>query len=408
MPAISIGAAHWDENARRWDLTLLTSDGTTQTLRAAVLVCATGHFSLPLEADFPGAEDFAGEMFHTARWPADAQLKGKRVGVIGTGASAMQLVPTIADEVAALTIFQRTAQWARPVAEYRRSVDPSAQLLFTTVPYYARWYRFTEFWRYGDGLLRTLRKDPDWTDPQRSLNRSNDRHRREMTDYLRAQLASRPELIEKCLPGYPPFGKRILLDNGWFEALCRPQVALVTEAIERIEANGVRTADGALHPLDVLVLATGFRISHLAAQVDIRGRGGVRLAEDWADENPTAYLGITVPRFPNLFVMYGPNTNMGHGGSVMWLAETQARYLCACLVAMAERGVAAIECPEALRSAYTQQIDDLHAQLVWTHPGMTTYYRNRHGKVRSPMPFRLVDYWMRTRSAGLDDFLLTR
>ena len=379
-----------------------------QTLRTAVLVCATGHFSEPLEVAFPGAAEFGGEMFHTARWPADARLEGKRVGVIGTGASAMQAVPTIADDAAALTIFQRTAQWARPVPEYRQSVDAAARLLFTAVPYYARWYRFTEFWRYGDGLLRTLRKDPEWSEPQRSLNRSNERHRREMTDYIRAQLAARPELIERCLPSYPPFGKRILIDNGWFETLCRPHVSLVTGAIERIEREGVRTADGTLHALDALVLATGFKISHLAAQVNIVGRGGMRLADDWADENPSAYLGISVPRFPNLFIMYGPNTNMGHGGSVMWLAETQARYICACLVAMAERGVAAIECPEALRADYTREIDELHAQLVWTHPGMTTYYRNRHGKVRSPMPFRLVDYWTRTRSARLDDFLLTQ
>lgn len=401
----TLRAARWEEAARRWVLTLRSSDGTEQTLRAAVLVCATGHFSEPLEARLPGAEEFAGETFHTARWPAQADLAGRRVGVIGTGASAMQLVPTIADDVAALTVFQRTAQWARPVAEYRQSVDPAARLLFASVPYYARWYRFTEFWRYGDGLLRTLRKDPDWTDPQRSLNRTNDRHRREMTDYIRAQLASRPELIERCVPGYPPFGKRILLDNGWFETLCRAHVELVVDAIERIEAGGVRTIDGRLHALDVLVLATGFRISHLAAQVDIRGRGGMRLADDWGDENPSAYLGITVPRFPNLFVMYGPNTNMGHGGSVMWLAETQARYICGCLVQMAEREVAAIECREELRTAYTREIDELHAQLVWTHPGMTTYYRNQHGKVRSPMPFRLVDYWARTREAGLGDFV---
>jgi len=403
----TLRAARWDESARRWVLTVQGADGATQTLRCAVLVCATGHFSEPLDVQFPGAADFAGETFHTARWPAEARLSGKRVGVIGTGASAMQAVPTIADDAAALTIFQRTAQWARPVAEYRLAMDPAARVLFAAVPYYARWYRFTEFWRYGDGLLRTLRKDPEWTEPQRSLNRTNDRHRREMTDYIRAQLAARPELVERCVPSYPPFGKRILIDNGWFETLCRPHVALVTEAIERIEPQGVRSADGRLHALDVLVHATGFRTSHLAAQVDIVGRDGMRLADDWADENPSAYLGISVPRFPNLFIMYGPNTNMGHGGSVMWLAETQAHYICACLVAMAERGVAAVECPEALRTAYTREIDELHAQLVWTHPGMTTYYRNRHGKVRSPMPFRLVDYWARTRGAGLDDFLLT-
>jgi len=400
----TLAAARWDGAVRRWALTARSADGSEQTLHAAVLVCATGHFSEPLEANFPGAENFSGESFHTARWPAQADLAGKRVGVIGTGASSMQVVPTIAGEVARLTIFQRTAQWARPVPEYRQQVDPAARLLFSAVPYYARWYRFTEFWRYGDGLLRTLRKDPEWTDPQRSLNRTNDRHRREMTDYIRQQLASRPELIERCVPNYPPFGKRILIDNGWFETLCRPNVELVTAAIERIEADGVRTADGVLHALDVLVLATGFRIASLPQQVDIRGRGGARLADDWADENPSAYLGITVPRFPNLFVMYGPNTNMGHGGSVMWLAETQARYICGCLVAMAERGVAAIEVREEQRTEYTREIDELHAQLVWTHPGMTTYYRNRHGKVRSPMPFRLVDYWARTREASLDDF----
>ncbi|MDX1375614.1 MAG: NAD(P)/FAD-dependent oxidoreductase [Burkholderiales bacterium] len=404
----TLTAARWDEAARRWRLGVRSADGAEHALSAAVLVCATGHFSEPHEAPFPGAADFAGEMFHTARWPANARLEGRRVGVIGTGASAMQAVPTIAGKVAALTIFQRTAQWARPVAEYRQSVDPAARLLFSTVPYYARWYRFTEFWRYGDGLLRTLRKDPAWTDPQRSLNRTNDRHRAEMTEYIRAQLARRPELVERCVPSYPPFGKRILIDNGWFETLCRPHVALVTDAIERIERDGVRTADGRRHALDVLVLATGFRIANLPEQVDIHGRGGARLADDWADDNPSAYLGITVPGFPNLFVMYGPNTNMGHGGSVMWLAETQSRYICGCLVAMAERGVAALEAREERRAAYTREIDDLHAQLVWTHPGMTTYYRNRHGKVRSPMPFRLVDYWTRTRRPRLDDFLLTR
>ena len=238
------------------------------------------------------------------------------------------------------------------------------------MPYYARWYRFTEFWRYGDGLLRTLRKDPEWTDPQRSLNRTNDRHRREMTDYIRAQLAGRPQLIERCVPSYPPFGKRILIDNGWFATLCRPHVALVTESIERIEARRrahrrrrrcTRSTCSCWRPAST--------ISDLAAQVDIRGRGGVRLAEDWADENPTAYLGITVPRFPNLFVMYGPNTNMGHGGSVMWLAETQARYICGCLVGDGRARPAVIECREERRTAYTREIDELHAQLVWTHPG---------------------------------------
>ena len=400
-------SARWDGRACRWDLTVRTPEGTEVLLRARVFVSATGHFNQPLDVPFEGAGSFEGELFHTARWPDAVSLEGKRVGVIGTGASSMQVVPTVVDDVERLTIFQRSAQWARPIPEYNLPVAPASRWLFERVPYYAEWYRFTQFWRYGDGLLRFLRKDPDWTDPARSLNRTNDRHRNEMTEYIHEQLVRRPELIPHCVPGYPPFGKRILIDNGWFATLCRPHVSLVTDTIDRIEPRGVRTDDGSLHELDVLVMATGFTITNLAARIDIRGRDGVTLAEDWADEDPSAYLGMTVPGFPNFFVMYGPNTNMGHGGSGIFLAETQTRYITGCLVAMAERDVAAVECPEHLRTAYTERIDALHEDLVWTHPGMSTYYRNQNGKVRSPMPFRLVDYWALTRDPDLEELHVT-
>ena len=264
---------------------------------------------------FDGQDDFDGEILHTARWPQDVDLAGRRVAVIGTGASSMQLVPTIADEVAALRVFQRSPQWVRPIPEYGRPVDPAAQWLFENLPHYAKWYRFGEFWRYGDGLLRHLRIDPEWEHPERSLNRTNDKHRREMTEYICAELADRPDLVEHCVPSYPPFGKRILLDNGWFSTLCRDHVELVTSSIERIESRGIRTADGRMHEADVIVLATGFTITDLVGKIEVSGRAGRRLADDWADDDPTAYLGMAVPGFPNFFAMYGPNTNMGHGGS---------------------------------------------------------------------------------------------
>ena len=262
-------------------------------------------------------------------------------------------------------------------------------------------------WRYGDGLLRFLRRDPEWAHPERAMNRVNDRHRAEMVEHLEASLVSRPDLIDKCLPDYPPFGKRILIDNGWFTTLCRPHVQLVTDPIERVEPDAIVTRDGERHPVDVIVLATGFDVTTLAATIDVRGRGGVTLADDWADANPTALYGITVPRFPNLFVMCGPNTNKGHGGSGIWLAETQARYITDRLVEMTADGIAAIDCKAERRAAYTAEIDTLHAELIWAHPGVSTYYRNANGQVRSPMPFRLVDYWQRTRCATLDDFHVT-
>ena len=404
----TLTAARWDERSRRWILFIRSNDGTERRMSARVLVCATGHFNQPVRPEFVGMESFAGEVFHTARWPDGVDLGGKRVGVIGTGASSMQVVPTIADRVSQLTIFQRTAQWARPTPEYNQQVDPATRWLFENLPYYARWYRFGQYWRYADGLLRFLRKDPQWPHPERSLNRVNDRHRREMTEYIHNQLATRPDLIDKCVPSYPPFGKRILIDNGWFETLCRPGVTLETGIISAFEAAGVRMTDGTLHELDAVILATGFRIASIADLIDIEGRGGMTLSQDWAGDDPSAYLGMTVPRFPNLFVLYGPNTNLGHGGSGIFLAETQTRYVTGCLVEMAEQGIETIECREDRRTDYTAEIDALHEELIWTHPGMSTYYRNAKGKVRSPMPFRLVDYWQRTHAPDLADFHVTR
>lgn len=401
----TVTGARWDEHQHQWSITTTTASGQQQ-LEAQVFVVATGHFDEPAPVNIAGLDEFEGDVLHTARWPDDASLADKRVAVIGTGASSMQLVPTIAEEVAHLTVFQRTPQWVRPVDEYDQEVNPAAQWLFENLPWYARWYRFGLFWRYGDGLLRFLRKDPEWPHPERSLNRTNDRHRQEMTDFIEAELADHQHLIDDCLPTYPPFAKRILIDNGWFSTLRRDHVDLVAADIDRCTANGIVTVDGRTTPVDTIVLATGFTITNLAARLDIVGRHG-SLADDWADDNPTAWLGMTVPGFPNLFVMYGPNTNVGHGGSGMWLAENQSRYIASCLVALAESGESALDVKTERRTTYTEEIDALHDELVWTHPGLTTYYRTSQGRVRSPMPFRLVDYWERTHEVDLGDFNLT-
>ncbi len=398
--------AQWREADKRWAVSLRTAGGNSQ-LHAKVLVAATGHFERPALPSLEGAEAFAGPLFHTACWPDDIALDGKRVAIVGTGASSMQIAPTIADQVASLAIYQRSPQWVRPVPEYSLPVRSGTKWLLEHVPYYATWNRFTLFWRYGDGLLRFLRKDPDWTQPERSLNRVNDRHRQEMADYIRSELAQRPELVDACLPGYPPYGKRILLDKGWFKTLCKPGVELVTAPIDHLDAAGVVTTDGKHRAADVVILATGFVVTDLAARLGIVGRGGRTLAEDWANDNPTAYLGMTVPGFPNFFCMYGPNTNMGHGGSVIFLAECQSRYISGCIVEMVERGVAALECRPEARDAWVRRVDEAHRELVWTHPGMSTYYRNRAGRVVSPSPFRLVDTWMTTHRPDFADFKMT-
>lgn len=399
-------SSRWDETTKRWISTLETPDGP-QEVSSAILVSAIGQLNDPSMAHFKGAENFAGEIFHSARWPEGLDLKGKRVAVIGTGATAMQLVPNIADEVASVTVYQRTAQWSRPVAGYSDRISDGSQWLLAHVPYYAEWYRFNMFWRYGDGLLPFLRKDPNWPYPDRAVNAGNDRHREELTNFILSELEGRPDLIAKCMPTYPPYGKRILLDNNWFRTLRKPNVELVTENIDHITRDGIVSADGKLHPADVIVVSTGFKVSEMAAKLHITGRDGKSLADAWANDNPTAYLGLTVPDFPNLFVMLGPNTGPAHGGSVIFQAECQSRYISACLVQMIERDIAAIDVHAEAKDAYVREVDAEHEQMIWTHPGMSTYYRNKSGRVFSAMPWRFVDYWAMTHDPDLQQYRLT-
>lgn len=396
-------SARWDEAKKRWIATLSTPAGDEQ-VETAVLVSAIGQLNDPSMAKFEGAENFGGDLFHSALWPKGYSVKGKRVAVIGTGATAMQLVPSIADEVASVTVYQRTAQWSRPVAGYSDLITEGAQWLLAHVPFYAEWYRFNMFWRYGDGLLPFLRKDPDWPHPARAVNKGNDRHREELTNFILSELEGRPDLIAKCVPTYPPYGKRILLDNNWFKTLRKPNVELVTEKIDHVARDGIITSDGTLHPADVIVVSTGFKVTEMAARLDITGIEGRNLREAWAGDNPTAYLGITVPGFPNFFNMLGPNTGPAHGGSVIFQAECQSRYISAALVDMIEQDIAAIDVNADALESYVRKVDDEHEQMIWTHPGMTTYYRNSHGRVFSAMPWRFVDYWAMTHDPDFRDY----
>ncbi|MGF6426062.1 flavin-containing monooxygenase [Bradyrhizobium elkanii] len=400
-------ASRWDEGKRRWISTLKTARGE-ETFESTALVSAIGQLNDPLPARFEGDEAFTGLKVHSALWSDDIKLDGRHVAVIGTGATAMQLVPSIADRVASVTVYQRTAQWARPVKGYSDPITEGAQWLLAHLPFYVQWYRFNMFWRYGDGLLPFLRKDPTWPHPDRAVNKGNDRHRQELADFILSELKDRPDLIEKCMPTYPPYGKRILLDNNWFKTLTKPNVELVTDKIGHFDRHGIVTADGTSRQHDVIVISTGFKVSEMAARLNITGRDGKNLKQAWRDDNPTAYLGLTVPDFPNLFLMLGPNSGPAHGGSVIFQSECQSRYISACLVEMIENDIAAIDVHPDAHDAYVRDVDAEHEQLIWTHPGMTTYYRNRSGRVFSAMPWRFVDYWKMTHDPDFTQYRKSR
>ena len=397
--------ATFDEARAMWCLRVRGPDCAEDQVEVNALISAVGMLNRPSVPDIEGLQSFAGPWFHSSRWNHDVELRGKRVAVIGTGASAMQFVPAIAPEVEQLVIFQRARHWVTPNPNYHRAVTANEKWLFRNVPYYAGWYRFLMFWNSSDRMYPAFRVDPAWPDHDVSISRQNDKLRRIMTAHLERELAERPELVAEVLPDYPALGKRILQDNGWFRALLRDNVELVNDRIERVEAHALVTASGTAHEADVIILATGFHPNKYLWPMRITGRGVV-LHEEWG-EDPRAYLGITMPGFPNLFCLYGPNTNPVVG-SVIFVLECQVDYIVKAIGAMLQDGLAAMECRRDVHDTYNERVDAEHEHLVWRHPRVHSYYNNRAGRVTTNAPWTLLDYWRMTREPALDDFVVRR
>jgi 4-hydroxyacetophenone monooxygenase len=403
----TVRAARWDEDRQRWDVEVETADGGTETLSANALITGLGQLNQPKMPAIDGLDSFAGELFHTSRWPADLDLAGKRVAIVGTGASAMQVARTVAERAASLTIFQRSPQWVVPNPAYHRTVSDEKRWLLTNVPYYGAWYRFALFWRYADGLYPHIVVDEDWEHGGRAVNARNDKHRRFLTAHIAAELDGRPDLLEQALPTYPPYGKRMLIDNDWFRTLRRDDVELVSQAVTRIVPEGVVSADGVVHPCDVVLMATGFEATRMLGSIEVTGADGRTIAEHWDGDDARAHLGITVPDFPNLFLLLGPNTGLGHGGSALFHVESQVRYVVACLTRMVREGLGSIEPRADVHDAYNARVDAQHERMVFAHPGMDNWYKNRRGRVVTLSPWRLVDYWSMTREPDPADFVET-
>ena len=371
--------ARFDEVDAHWHITARREGGEIFELSARVLISAVGVLNRPKPPDIEGLASFAGPAFHTAEWDRTFDWRGKRVAMIGTGASGHQVGPTIAPDVARLMIFQRSPHWVVPNPNYHEGVTAGKKWALAHIPFYLRWYRFQLFWGFADGLHAALTVDPDWPHPERALNALNEKHRRFMVRHMREELEGRPDLLEKVVPDYPAYGKRILIDNHWFRMLRRDNVDLVTEAIAAIEPRGVRTRDGRLWEADVLVLATGFKVSQMLGPMRIVGRHGRELHEVWGDHDAKAYLGLTVPGFPNFFILTGPNTGLAHGGNQIFMTECGVRHMMLGLRELYEGGHRTIECRADVYERYNREVDARHARMVWTHKGMTNWYRNRHG-----------------------------
>ena len=409
-----VSSAIFDEATQTWTIraTNKTSKQTidkaesVEHIQANAVICAVGQLNRPAIPKLPGLGRYQGQVIHTAQWPEQLDLTGKKVALIGTGASAVQVGPAIAAQVESLAVLQRSGSWVVRRPNIDGVVSEDTKWVLNNVPFYAPWYRFQLFWAFGDGLFEALKIDPTWQGGSESISAFNARLRESMMKHIRRELVGRDDLLKKVVPDFPPFGKRVLGDAGWYSMLKRDNVRLETGAIKQVHAKAVELEDGTLIEADILVMATGFQAGRMLWPMDIQGRAGVTIRQKWGDDDPRAFLGITAPEFPNFFMMYGPNTNIGHGGSALFLAECQTRYFMGLIQALRTQTIRSVECRQDIHDRYNQEIDNLLGQLSWSHPSVSTWYKNAKGRIVTNQPWSLLDYWRLTYEAKLADYHL--
>ena len=397
--------AQFDESLQQWQVTLRAQDGSESQLDSNAMISAVGQLNRPKLPDIKGRESFAGVSMHSAQWRSDVDVRGKRVAVIGTGASAFQLVPTIADEVESLAVYQRSAPWMFPNIDYHREVEEGTKWCMKHLPFYSRWYRFLLFWPACDGLLPSLKIDSNWPHQDRSINEMNDMVREVFTDWMKQQVGDDEALLAKVVPDYVPLAKRTLQDNGsWLTALKKDNVELNNLGIREITEQGVIDNNGELFEADIIVFATGFHANKFLWPMEIVGRKGVKLNEQWG-EDPAAYLGITVPNFPNLFCLYGPGTNLAFGGSLIFHSECEVRYSLSAIKALLQTGNKTMEVRQTVHDDFQERLQGELSDMVWSHPSVkNSWYQNDSGKVTVLSPWRLRDFWEWTKAVNAADY----
>lgn len=397
----------WSEDDGRWAVGFTDEHGHQQVLSARVVISAVGQLNRPrFPVEIDGFGSFAGEVFHSMQWRHDVDLSGKRVVCIGTGASALQFLPHVAEAAASLVVTQRTAPWLAPTPEYHEPVPEGLRWLYGHVPSYSEFNRFAIFWRMGDGAIEAVRVDPEWQGDGGSVNAVSEFTRQLLTEYLRAEFADRPDLLAKVVPDYPPGAKRMVRDNGiWARTLKRSNVELDTRAIARISPEGIVMSDGTVHEADVLIYGTGYEASKFLTPMTVKGRGGADLHEQW-DGDARAYLGAVIPNFPNFFCLYGPNTNIVVNGSIIYFSECGVRYVLDLLRVMLEHGGTSIEVRRDVHDEFNVRCDAENRAMAWGWSSVSSWYKNDHGRVAQNWPFTLLEYWDRTRRADASQYLI--
>ena len=402
----SVTGMKWLPGEAVWEVTISDTDGKQSIIRANAVINAHGRLSRWELPKIEGLADFEGTVLHTAEWSPALDLKGKRVALVGTGASAAQCGPAIVEDVDQLTVFMRSGHWVVPSPKSGSPVPEDVRWAMRHIPHYLEWFRFGIYWTASDGLYSNLIKDPAWPEDSPSVSQVNEYLRQYCMANLEIKLAGRPDLLAKLTPDCPVFSKRIVMDTNWIPMFMRDNVSLETTGIERILPNAIRTADGLEHEFDAIIFATGYDVARMAGWLDIIGRDGRNLREEWGDEDPFAYFGLMVPGYPNYFHILGPNSGPNHGAGANLVAEAQVNYILECLDLIVEADAAALEPTHEACEAFNERVQGQMPKMIWTHPKANSYYKNSKGRVIGSWPFRLLDLWNESRTPKADDFLI--
>src|ERR1700677_110111 len=376
----------WDDATKLWEVRSEGPDGP-RTRHVNAVISAVGFLSRPSEPRLEGADAFKGKLFHTARWPEDVDIKGKRVAVIGSGASGCQTFPEIARVASHVSLFQRTPNWVFEIDNYLSLLPPKVNWLERNFPYYRNFYRFQNKWTYGPNIVgHIFDKDPGVNNPIRE-NRK---------EFMRRKFADRPDLFDKMLPAFPPNATRpVLVDSKYsiYDALLLDNTSLVTDGIARLTEHGIIDNTGKEHLVDVVAMATGFKANEFLWPMEVRGRGGKRVEELWKKDGPRAYLGVMLPDFPNFFMIYGPNTNPVGGGGVLTVHEMVTRFILSCLAHLILSGKTTMDASFGAYECYNDEVDKEEVHKVYSHTGLTNYYTSEYGRSPGNCPFDGRKLW---------------
>ncbi len=379
-----VRTAVFNESSNEWRV----ETGTGDVYHAAILVTATGQLNQPAWPNVPGLDTFQGTLFHSARWDHSYPLEGKKVAVIGTGASAIQFVPEIVPKVKSLSLFQRSAAWVLPKPD--RPFRKWEQTLFLKLPVWDRIYRSLIYWKNESRALAFTR-----------FNSLLNIFAWQAKRFARSEVRN-PRKRRDLIPDYQIGCKRILISNDWYKAVDKDHVDLVTTGIERVVSDGVVTTDGALHKADALILGTGFAASEFLSPMTIVGRGGQTLNDAWRN-GAEAYKGITVSGFPNFFMLYGPNTNLAHN-SIVFMLESQVRYVMSCIRKLQTEPGAAMDVKPERLERFATQVQERLAHSVW-ESGCDSWYLDKNGKNTVNWPGFTFTYRRETLSVDSEDFI---